>query len=262
VKLIRALRINDADTVAFVGGGGKTTAMFRLAAELVAGGGRVITTTTTRIFAAQIKLAPAHLFVQDANRALVAARLDEFNHLLIVGEANHESGKAEGVPPAFVTALRQWFPHTPILNEADGSRMRPFKAPAEHEPVIPPETTLVVPVVGADVFGQPLDAAHVHRAELVAALTGAPLGASMTPEIVARTLAHPQGGMKGVPDGARVIVLINKVDALPDWMPVRETASLLLKDSRIEAVLCAAVRGEDPVREVNPHSINHTPAIQ
>ena len=29
---------------------------------------------------------------------------------------------------------------------------------------IPPETTLVVPVVDADVFGQPLDAEHVHRA--------------------------------------------------------------------------------------------------
>jgi molybdenum cofactor cytidylyltransferase len=256
LKLIRALQINDTDIVAFVGGGGKTSAMFRLAAEIVEAGGRVITTTTTRIFAAQIKLAPAHLFVQEANRALVAARLDEFKHLLIVGEANHESGKAEGVPPAFVTALRQWFPHTPILNEADGSRMRPFKAPAEHEPVIPPETTLVVPVIGADVFGQPLNAEQVHRAELVAGLTGAPLGAEVTPQIVARTLVHPQGGMKGVPATARVIVLINKVDALVDWTPVRETARLLLKDPRIEAVLFGAVRDDEPVREVQTATVS------
>ena len=103
-----------------------------------------------------------------------------------------------------------------ILNEADGSRMRPFKAPAAHEPVIPAETTLVVPVVGADVFGQPLDAEHVHRPELVSALSGAPLGAPITPEIVARVLAHPEGGRKGVPAGARVVVLINKVESLAD----------------------------------------------
>jgi molybdenum cofactor cytidylyltransferase len=159
------------------------------------------------------------------------------------------------VPPLFVTQLREWFPRVPILNEADGSRMRPFKAPAEHEPVIPPETTLAVPVVGADVFGQPLDAAHVHRAEIVAALTGAPLGAEVTPEIVARTLTHPHGGLKNVPDGARVKVLINKMDALADWAAARATAALLLKHPRIEAVLLAAVRSDDPVREIQTSGV-------
>jgi YqeC protein len=57
-----------------------------------------------------------------------------------------------------------WCPGACLLNEADGSRGRGFKAPAPHESAIPPETTLVVPVVGADVFGQPLEAEHVHRA--------------------------------------------------------------------------------------------------
>src|SRR5207244_992641 len=116
-----------------------------------------------------------------------------------------------GVSLDLFRSLRTWFPRVCILNEADGSRMRPFKAPAEHEPVIPAETTLVVPVVGADVFGKPLDPDHVHRPELVSALSGAPLGTPITPEIVARVLAHPDGGRKGVPAGARVVVLINKV---------------------------------------------------
>src|SRR5262245_56025826 len=52
---------------------------------------------------------------------------------------------------------------------------RPFKAPAVHEPVIPPETTLVVSVVSADIFGKSLDAAHIHRPKLVRGLSGAPL---------------------------------------------------------------------------------------
>ena len=58
---------------------------------------------------------------------------------------------------------RAWCPGACLLNEPDGSRGRGFKAPAPHESAIPPETTLVVPVVGADVLGQPLDAEHVHR---------------------------------------------------------------------------------------------------
>src|SRR5438132_1535245 len=119
-----------------------------------------------------------------------------------------------------------------------------------HEPVIPVETTLVVPVVGADVFGQPLDADHVHRPELVSALSGAPLGTPITPEIVARVLAHPDGGRKGVPPGARVVVLINKVESLPDRKPARETAERLLRDPAIHAVVLAAVRSEKPVLDV------------
>jgi molybdenum cofactor cytidylyltransferase len=128
--------------------------------------------------------------------------------------------------------------------------MRPFKAPADYEPVIPAETTLVVVVVGADVLGRSLDAEHVHRPELVATLSGAPMGAPVTPAIVARVLADPQGGRKGVPAGARVVVLINKVEGLPDRAPARETAERLLRDPAIHSVVLATLRAEDPVLEV------------
>jgi probable selenium-dependent hydroxylase accessory protein YqeC len=128
--------------------------------------------------------------------------------------------------------------------------MRPFKAPAAHEPVIPAETTLVVPVVGADVFGKPLDDDHVHRSELVSALSGTPLGAPITPETVARVLAHVDGGRKGVPARARVVVLINKVETLSDRAPAHETAEHLLRQPAIHAVVLATLRGDTPVLEV------------
>jgi probable selenium-dependent hydroxylase accessory protein YqeC len=249
-SLAQALGLRSDEVVALVGGGGKTTAMFRLAGEAVARGGRAISTTTTRIFAAQIALAPAHVPAAEATRGRVAAALDAHGHVLVVGATDPATGKAEGVPPELFAHLRRWFPDACLLNEADGSRMRPFKAPAAHEPVIPPETTLVVPVVGADVLGQPLDAEHVHRPELVSALGGAPPGAPVTPEVVARVLAHPGGGLKGVPAGARVVVVINKVDRLADRAPARETARRLLREPAIQAVVLAAVRARDPVLEV------------
>jgi molybdenum cofactor cytidylyltransferase len=129
--------------------------------------------------------------------------------------------------------------------------MRPFKAPAAHEPLIPAETTLVVPVVGADVFGKTLDAEHVHRPELVSALSGAPPGTPITPEIVARVLAHSEGGRKNVPAGARIVALINKVESLPDRKPARETAERLLRcEPAIHSVVLATLRGNEPVLEV------------
>jgi probable selenium-dependent hydroxylase accessory protein YqeC len=250
MTLADALRMAADESVALVGGGGKTTAMFRLAREVVDRGGCAITTTTTRIFGAQIALAPAHVPAADATRERVAAALADHGHVLVIGPTEAGSGKAEGVSLDLFRRLRDWFPDACLLNEADGSRMRPFKAPADYEPVIPAETTLVVPVVGADVFGTPLDAEHVHRPELVSALAGAPMGTPITPAIVARVLAHPEGGRKGVPAGARVVVLINKVEALPDRAPARETAECLLREPAIRAVVLANLRAEDPVLEV------------
>jgi probable selenium-dependent hydroxylase accessory protein YqeC len=250
VRLDEALAVSPGEVVAFVGGGGKTAAMFRLAREIAARGAQVLTTTTTHIFAAQIAQAPAHVIAADATRESLSAALAIHRHVLVVGDTDAGSGRAGGVSLELFTLLRDWFADVCLLNEADGSRMRPFKAPAAHEPVIPVETTLVVPVVGADVFGRPLDGEHVHRPELVSALSGAPLGAPITPEIVASVLAHPAGGRKNVPAGARVVVLINKVEALPDRKPARDTAERLLGESAVTAVLLAGVRGEDPVLEV------------
>jgi molybdenum cofactor cytidylyltransferase len=250
VKLADALGMKADEVVALVGGGGKTTAMFRLAREIVEQGGRAITTTTTRIFGAQIALSPVHVPAADATRERIEAALATHRQVLVIGATDPGSGKADGVSLDLFQRLRQWFPDACILNEADGSRMRPFKAPAEHEPVIPAKTTLVVPVVGADVFGKTLDGDHVHRPELISALSGAPLGAPITPEIVARVLAHPDGGQKGVPVGARIVVVINKVESLPDRNPAHETAERLLREPAIHAVVLAAVRGETPVLEV------------
>jgi molybdenum cofactor cytidylyltransferase len=251
VDLADALGMANGDVVAIVGGGGKTTAMFRLAQEVAGRGGRAITTTTTRIFGAQVALSPAHVMAADATRERVAAALDAHRQVLVVGVTEASTGKAEGVSLDLFQHLRTWFPDACIVNEADGSRMRPFKAPAAHEPVIPAETTLVVPVVGADVFGMPLDDEHVHRPELVSALSGVARGAPVTPAVVARVLGHPEGGRKGAPPSARVVVIINKVDRLGDPAPARETAARLLEDPAIDRVLLTSVRAATPVLEVH-----------
>ena len=130
MTLADALRMAADESVALVGGGGKTTAMFRLAREMVDRGGRAITTTTTRIFGAQIALAPAHVPAADLTRDRVAAALAAHGHVLVIGPTEAGSGKAEGIALDLFQRLRAWFPDACLLNEADGSRMRPFKAPA------------------------------------------------------------------------------------------------------------------------------------
>lgn len=244
MKLYSALRLAEHDVVAFVGGGGKTTAMFRLAAEIVEGRGRVITTTTTRIFAAQIRLAPVHV----QSLPSLSAALSSAPHVLITGEVDAVEGKAFGVAPEAVREMQAMKGVSAVLVEADGSRMRPFKAPADHEPVIPKETTLVVPVAGIDIIGRPLTAEYVHRPELIALLAPIRLGEIITPEIVAAVIAHPMGGRKDVPTGARVIALINKVESEAQLLSAQNIARLLIGEAEIDGVAIGAVgRGGDPI---------------
>lgn len=248
-----ALRLEKSTVVSFVGAGGKTSAMFRLADELAAAGRRVVTTTTTRIFNTQMALAPAVVTVEavwtDDHARALQTHLDEHGHCLVVG-TDGGGQKRNGAPVAIVDELLAYADH--VLVEADGSRMRPFKAPAEHEPVVPEVTTHLVPVVGVDVLGQRLDSEHVHRPELVAKLAGVSLGSVVTSDIVATVLAHPAGGAKGQPEGARLIPVINKVDAPRDagLEQARAVASLLLDAPSVDAVCIGAVQQEPPIREV------------
>lgn len=246
------MAVRDKDVVAFVGGGGKTSAMFRLAQELTAQGKRVVTTTTTRIFTAQIKLAPQSLRIENDVLDLdeVRARLARNPHLLVVGATTGE-GKALGVAASVVDALIAMDEVDAVLVEADGSRMRPFKAPAEHEPVIAASTTVLVPVVGIEIVGKPLDSEHVHRAELVADLLGKEIGTIVEAADVARVIGDAKGGLKNKTPPARVIPLINQAETSEQLALAQSIATELVKNDAIAAVAAGAVRNdESPITRV------------
>jgi len=252
MQLSHALRMRSKEVVVLVGGGGKTTLMFRLADELAASGRLVVTTMTTRIFVGQMARAPARLVTEDETTLLaeLPAALAAQRHVIVAGEVIVEQDKVQGVSPALLDRIAAQPDVDVVIVEADGSRRLPFKAPAAHEPVIPASATVVVPIVGLDVLGRPLDAAHVHRPEIVADLTGATLGDPVTPAMIAAVLAHPQGGAKDVPPHARLIPFLNKAEDETTLAAAREIARMLLKQPRIDSVLIGAAQGTDPVREV------------
>jgi molybdenum cofactor cytidylyltransferase len=252
MQLSHALRMDSREVVVLVGGGGKTTLMFRLADELVASGRRVVTTMTTRIFVGQMARAPARLVTEDEATLLaeLPATLAAHRHVIVAGDVIVEQDKVQGVSPALLDRIAAQPAVDALIVEADGSRRLPFKAPAPHEPVIPASATVVVPIVGLDVLGQPLDAGHVHRPEIVAELTGAALGDPVTPAMIAAVLAHLRGGAKGVPPHARLIPFLNKAEDEATLAAAPEIARLLLKQPRIDSVLIGAAQADDPVREV------------
>jgi molybdenum cofactor cytidylyltransferase len=244
MRLVDALGVQRGDVVAFVGAGGKTSALFRLAGELVERGWRVITTTTTRMAASERLLAPVALTVNQIGHQL-AAVLDEASHIFIYDRLDDKWGKVIGVDAGLISHLAQLA--DVILIEADGARRLPLKGPYSHEPVIPNSTTLVVPIAGLDVVGQPLDDDHVYGAENIRRYLG--VSPTVDGALVGAILAHDLLGLKDVPDSAQVAALLNKhtpaLDNIAEW-----AANAALSSERINRVLIGAVQQPDPVTRV------------
>jgi len=158
-------------------------------------------------------------------------------------------GKLAGIDPGWIEQLPKQLNVTHLLVEADGSRGRPFKAPAAHEPVIPPSADLVVAVVGLSVIGQALSEELVHRPERVAALAGCRMGDTVTPSLVAAVLLHPEGSTRGAPARAGVVALLNQADDESRVEAGCEVARELIERGA-ERVVIAALREAMPIRKV------------
>ena len=250
-NLVELFDLNIGDTAAIVGGGGKTSLMFALASQF---NGTVITTTTTRIFRKQMDLAPTTHSIDPAadpnsfDFDLVNEKLDLYGHCLVYGEVAGE--KAHGVPPHIPRLLMEKTNAELIVVEADGSRMRSIKAPADHEPAVPASATVVIPTMGIDAFGQRVvDAAH--RPELVAKITNLSKEDLLTAEALATILTHPEGGLKNLPANARAVPFINKVESDSQLQSAREIASLVLEKERISRVILGSLRENDKKMEVH-----------
>jgi molybdenum cofactor cytidylyltransferase len=67
---------------------------------------------------------------------------------------------------------------------------------------------------------------------------------------LARVLTHPEGGLKGVPEGARGVPFLNKVEGAERLARARTAARLMLREPRVDRVVIGAVRTAQPVGEV------------
>lgn len=222
------LSLGNRELVAIVGAGGKSTVLFTLGRELGAANDRVILTTTTKMARGQVT-EPA---CWSADSGVVDQALKPGEPLFVaVGTV---PGKVTGPTPGAVDRLFTETSTDHLIVEADGARSMSVKAPAAHEPVIPSRSTLVVVVVGIDAVGQPLGKV-AHRPERIEAITGLPQDKVIAVADVAEILLHPDGGLKLIPDAARVAIAISKVT------PETETTAADLKR------LLAGSRGVDRV---------------
>ena len=216
--LHQALGFDGPALVAVVGGGGKTTLLFALARERAAmpAGSAILTTTTKFTIPPEGRSVPTLMASSPAARlGAIVKLIADGGRVVVTGSGWGERGRVQAVEidwPSQALALEG----VGLVGvEADGAAGRGFKAPADHEPVIPAAATHVIACVSVTVLGRPLDEKSTHRPDRVIALTGATIGDPITPEIIAAVLAHPQGGRKGAPPSARFAVAITQASLNP-----------------------------------------------
>ena len=209
MKLHLALGISSGDVAAFVGAGGKSSAILAIADELSEAGMTVLVVPTTKLFVSEAEKIGPLVTSEDADelRAKAEEALSGGASGVVVGSGLLSKNRVGGVEPAVVSSLAPLA--DVVLVEADGSRRRPIKGTAEHEPALPEAATLVVAVGNIGAFGMPVDEVHVHRAELFSKLTGIGAGQSITARAFARALV--EGSLASIPDGARSAALITGV---------------------------------------------------
>jgi probable selenium-dependent hydroxylase accessory protein YqeC len=250
MTLQEAFALQEREVISLAGGGGKTTLLFALAEELSSRRGGVVLTTTTKIWAP----APSPSFA-----LFLSTRLSEMppwisghmgNHpYLIVAQERLGDGKLRGVPPGWVESLASLPGVSVVLVEADGAAGRSLKASREGEPVLPANTSLLIPVVGIDALGSPLKEEYVFRSELAARLLHLTPGEEVTPQIIADLMVLTLGRR---PPGARVIPFINKMDLPGSLEKGRALARRLLASDQIGAsrVILGNAGSSPPIKEI------------
>lgn len=189
-------------TICLVGGGGKTTVMYELAAAWAACGRKALALTSTHI------LQPADgSFAADA---VAVHNLWQQRRYAVIGTPELATGKLTLPLQSVYEELK--LQADVILCEADGSRHHPCKVPAAHEPVLLPDSDIVLAVAGMDALGRPL-AQACQRPQPAAELLGCGAEKILDAQMLTVLLSSEQGARKNIGKRAYYIIL-NKCDLI------------------------------------------------
>ena len=267
--------------VSLIGGGGKTTLLYALSAYCTAKGWRVLTATTTHIrkpvnvpwIAVNEEEKTASLECESSecktsvgikcvcentaweNAGKERDRLWQQGTYVVAGTpAPHEkltilpeSIRSEWISDADITFL-----------EADGAKCLPCKFPAAHEPVILPQSDIVLAVAGLSALYRPLgevcfraelaieawnrdvceygDAAYPKEGKRLLKEVPISKDTSLTPELLAWLLGSENGARKDL-SGRSFFVVLNQADTSERREDGRKVLDILKHSYGIQGIL-------------------------
>ncbi|MCR5785218.1 MAG: putative selenium-dependent hydroxylase accessory protein YqeC [Eubacterium sp.] len=201
--------------VAIIGAGGKTTTLLNLSKELSVAGKKVLATTTTHM------QAPKEWNIILSNDEKEIIKRAKETHLVIAGTP----GDRRGMKLMSENVFKNVLPNFDFcIYEADGSRRHPIKTPAAYEPVILPNTDLLIVCTGVSAIGDTIENA-CHRYEL----SSYQRDEIITPQIAADIIKKGYGNYS-IP----TVFLFNQADSKAD------TKNAMLAAESFESVIISS----------------------
>lgn len=238
-KLDASRKRDKSLVVSVVGAGGKTSLIYHLASQLKSEF-KILVTTTTMMFKPIDELDQIMYQEDDDDESVFLEKMIVHKPVLeapqVTGLFLKEAGegfdidgrkviKVKGVAPTLVDQIAACHLYDLILVEADGSRRRPLKAYAVHEPVLPPCSDVLMVVMGLKGFNAPITEETIHRLEAFLKLTGKKMGDYLQMEDLLSLFRGEEGFLKAVSETCDVVALFNQADSLtqsPDFFSLSE----------------------------------------
>lgn len=222
--------------ISLVGGGGKTTTMYALAKIFSEAGKKVVVTTSTHL-----QIPPKEIRARDIEELRSFWKSGRY---AVIGTDFDERKMSMPNPEFLKEVLKE---AEVVLIEADGAKHLPCKVPIEKEPVIIPECTDVIAVVGMDALGKPLRDV-CFRKEAAVNFLNTDETHQMTEEDIAKILLSEQGAKKSV--GFReYFVLLNKCDDTERRRCAEQIRSLLESQGEKKVILTSGADREEELRK-------------
>lgn len=180
--------------ISIVGGGGKTTLMYYLAEQCSRRKLRVLVGTTTHI------VEPESHFAMSESEVLSLWKEGTY---AVVGE-RVPGGKLAAPSGRLLERLRD--KADLVLLEADGSKRLPCKVPGPHEPVILPESSLVIGVMGMSCLDRKAGEC-CFRLETAGGWLGICPDTPMSEDIAVSILSSASGTRKDIGEREYAVVL-------------------------------------------------------
>jgi len=224
------LNKNKKQLISIVGAGGKTTLLYRLSKELRECDKRILLSTTTHIFIPPKDIYDDMYINCDRKALLKYAESIRNNGIYVLGSQITEEEKIKGIDISLADELFNLQIFDFIIVEADGSKRKPIKAPAEWEPVVPEQTTMTIGVIGLDSIGMTANEKNVHRLDEFCSITQCSPGDEINEVMIAKLIDHPQGLFKNTPTQAKKVVLLNKADSIILAEKGKTIGTMVMKD--------------------------------
>jgi len=241
-NLLSALNLSGG-VVSLIGAGGKKTTMYELASLF---DGRVALTSTSHMF--QYDETKVDLVTIDRNSPL------EFNldaRVVAYAGPTETRNRVGGLMPSQIETIWRKGNYGLVIIKADGARSRMIKAPADHEPLIPDFTQLVLPLTSGMVIGQSLTSLIAHRVDLLAETLDLEVGDTIKPLHLAKLISSPKGSLRGTKN-MRVVPVINMVDDARIEAACTEAALIAFSlTNRFDRIVLAELRDSKVVKVID-----------